>query len=134
MCIRDRRGSKLKVAEISYGNLVAIVTDPVFEPVSYTHLRAHETPEHLVCRLLLEKKNKPLARPARRQGGARGTPAQGRRVLRRGHLPGRRLPGDPGRPAQPLRRHRHGARRPVRGRWLLPVSYTHLTLPTSDLV
>eukprot|EP00658_Telonema_sp_P-2_P070750 TRINITY_DN60160_c0_g1_i1.p1 TRINITY_DN60160_c0_g1~~TRINITY_DN60160_c0_g1_i1.p1 ORF type:complete len:265 (-),score=66.91 TRINITY_DN60160_c0_g1_i1:105-899(-) len=26
------------------------------EPVSYTHLRAHETPEHLVCRLLLEKK------------------------------------------------------------------------------
>ena len=28
------------------------------DPVSYTHLRAHETPEHLVCRLLLEKKNK----------------------------------------------------------------------------
>ena len=26
-------------------------------PVSYTHLRAHETPEHLVCRLLLEKTN-----------------------------------------------------------------------------
>ena len=25
--------------------------------VSYTHLRAHETPEHLVCRLLLENKN-----------------------------------------------------------------------------
>jgi len=24
---------------------------------SYTHLRAHETPEHLVCSLLLEKKN-----------------------------------------------------------------------------
>src|SRR5678816_4937111 len=23
-------------------------------PPSYTHLRAHETPEHLVCRLLLE--------------------------------------------------------------------------------
>ena len=29
----------------------------VYAPVSYTHLRAHETPEHLVCRLLLEKKN-----------------------------------------------------------------------------
>src|SRR5678816_746250 len=29
-----------------------------FDPVSYTHLRAHETPEHLVCRLLLEKKKK----------------------------------------------------------------------------
>ncbi len=27
-------------------------------PVSYTHRRAHETPEHLVCRLLLEKKKK----------------------------------------------------------------------------
>ena len=26
-------------------------------PVSYTHLRAHETLRHLVCRLLLEKKN-----------------------------------------------------------------------------
>src|SRR5678815_4757456 len=29
-------------------------------PVSYTHLRAHETPEHLVCRLLLEKKKKKI--------------------------------------------------------------------------
>src|SRR5678815_3831210 len=29
-----------------------------FSAVSYTHLRAHETPEHLVCRLLLEKKKK----------------------------------------------------------------------------
>src|SRR5678815_5268607 len=29
-----------------------------FTAVSYTHLRAHETPEHLVCRLLLEKKKK----------------------------------------------------------------------------
>src|SRR5678816_3154357 len=28
---------------------------PDYRPVSYTHLRAHETPEHLVCRLLLEK-------------------------------------------------------------------------------
>lgn len=26
-------------------------------PVSYTHLRAHETGRNLVCRLLLEKKN-----------------------------------------------------------------------------
>eukprot|EP00658_Telonema_sp_P-2_P011227 TRINITY_DN14263_c0_g2_i6.p1 TRINITY_DN14263_c0_g2~~TRINITY_DN14263_c0_g2_i6.p1 ORF type:complete len:352 (-),score=74.96 TRINITY_DN14263_c0_g2_i6:76-1131(-) len=32
----------------------------VRRPVSYTHLRAHETPEHLVCRLLLEKKKKKL--------------------------------------------------------------------------
>ena len=27
-------------------------------PVSYTHLRAHETGAYLVCRLLLEKKKK----------------------------------------------------------------------------
>ena len=27
-----------------------------FDPVSYTHLRAHETKANLVCRLLLEKK------------------------------------------------------------------------------
>ena len=30
---------------------------PVRRPVSYTHLRAHETGRNLVCRLLLEKKN-----------------------------------------------------------------------------
>src|SRR5678815_2046675 len=28
-----------------------ITTDKPKIPVSYTHLRAHETPEHLVCRL-----------------------------------------------------------------------------------
>src|SRR5678815_3613917 len=33
------------------------VVDTWCKSVSYTHLRAHETPEHLVCRLLLEKKN-----------------------------------------------------------------------------
>src|SRR5678816_4492159 len=27
-------------------------------PVSYTHLRAHETPEHLVCRLLLSPRDR----------------------------------------------------------------------------
>ena len=32
--------------------------DPVKRPVSYTHLRAHETDSYLVCRLLLEKKKK----------------------------------------------------------------------------
>eukprot|EP00658_Telonema_sp_P-2_P029309 TRINITY_DN22308_c0_g1_i2.p1 TRINITY_DN22308_c0_g1~~TRINITY_DN22308_c0_g1_i2.p1 ORF type:complete len:111 (-),score=26.19 TRINITY_DN22308_c0_g1_i2:42-374(-) len=33
---------------------------PAWRAVSYTHLRAHETPEHLVCRLLLEKKKQTL--------------------------------------------------------------------------
>src|SRR5665811_2359548 len=34
------------------------VVDYVYGPVSYTHLRAHETVLDLVCRLLLEKKKK----------------------------------------------------------------------------
>ena len=29
---------------------------PIFEAVSYTHLRAHETPEHLGLRVVLDKK------------------------------------------------------------------------------
>src|SRR5678815_3030687 len=33
---------------------VAMTINDVVEAVSYTHLRAHGTPEHLVCRLLLE--------------------------------------------------------------------------------
>ena len=32
------------------------ILDHNYEPVSYTHLRAHETDSYLVCRLLLEKK------------------------------------------------------------------------------
>eukprot|EP00658_Telonema_sp_P-2_P074631 TRINITY_DN63903_c0_g1_i1.p2 TRINITY_DN63903_c0_g1~~TRINITY_DN63903_c0_g1_i1.p2 ORF type:complete len:102 (+),score=43.58 TRINITY_DN63903_c0_g1_i1:204-509(+) len=38
--------------------LQTFVPPGVPRSVSYTHLRAHETPEHLVCRLLLEKKKK----------------------------------------------------------------------------
>src|SRR5665648_1231178 len=42
-------------------NATKVNTDPVApafvpNPVSYTHLRAHETRHDLVCRLLLEKK------------------------------------------------------------------------------
>ena len=36
------------------------------ESVSYTHLRAHETPAPLVCRLLLEKKNDSIRTTGRR--------------------------------------------------------------------
>ena len=32
------------------------------QAVSYRHIRAHETPEHVVCRLLLAKKNKSMRR------------------------------------------------------------------------
>src|SRR5674536_398869 len=46
-------------ANLSHEVKSALQEDPENRtPVSYTHLRAHETPEHLVCRLLLEKKKK----------------------------------------------------------------------------
>ena len=40
---------------------IRLVVQRSLEPVSYTHLRAHETVLDLVCRLLLEKKNKLLS-------------------------------------------------------------------------
>src|SRR5678816_3490892 len=46
-------------AVLAGGEAAALVAiEACVRPVSYTHLRAHETPEHLVCRLLLEKKKK----------------------------------------------------------------------------
>eukprot|EP00658_Telonema_sp_P-2_P017026 TRINITY_DN16590_c0_g1_i6.p1 TRINITY_DN16590_c0_g1~~TRINITY_DN16590_c0_g1_i6.p1 ORF type:complete len:123 (+),score=36.93 TRINITY_DN16590_c0_g1_i6:269-637(+) len=46
----------LSVGDVSKAFVKSWLYGP--EAVSYTHLRAHETPEHLVCRLLLEKKKK----------------------------------------------------------------------------
>ena len=45
---------------IAVPNPGPILARPTFNPesVSYTHLRAHETRHDLVCRLLLEKKNR----------------------------------------------------------------------------
>ena len=45
---------------IECGNLLGGQCDRLFrqDPVSYTHLRAHETVLDIVCRLLLEKKKK----------------------------------------------------------------------------
>eukprot|EP00658_Telonema_sp_P-2_P001156 TRINITY_DN10445_c0_g1_i1.p1 TRINITY_DN10445_c0_g1~~TRINITY_DN10445_c0_g1_i1.p1 ORF type:complete len:136 (+),score=24.56 TRINITY_DN10445_c0_g1_i1:2-409(+) len=37
-------------------DVLVSIDKTTLKSVSYTHLRAHETPEHLVCRLLLEKK------------------------------------------------------------------------------
>src|SRR5665647_3843820 len=57
---RDRRpdeeaaSGRLPVGRAQH--CVAGRADP--DPVSYTHLRAHETDSYLVCRLLLEKKKK----------------------------------------------------------------------------
>ena len=64
MCIRDspKYAPKVKNTQAS----AILVTQPVTDmpiasvvsanPVSYTHLRAHEPVLDLVCRLLLEKK------------------------------------------------------------------------------
>src|SRR5678815_5185973 len=55
--VRARSG--LTTEQLIYvGRAAGWLVVPILEregPVSYTHLRAHETPEHLVCRLLLEK-------------------------------------------------------------------------------
>ena len=46
----------MAIENLSATTLRNIIGD--MEPVSYTHLRAHETDSYLVCRLLLEKKKK----------------------------------------------------------------------------
>ena len=44
----------------SHGSVKTYMTGFILSiiPVSYTHLRAHETGRNLVCRLLLEKKKR----------------------------------------------------------------------------
>ena len=68
MCIRDRGGQFLAHLGIAFGDAAAqieveahgVLRRCALDPVSYTHLRAHETVLDLVCRLLLEKKKKPM--------------------------------------------------------------------------
>ena len=50
--VQTRGRLRSNKAMIDRNNLTGLV------PVSYTHLRAHETRHDLVCRLLLEKKKK----------------------------------------------------------------------------
>ena len=54
--------SILQVENLSkyFGGLAAVsnCSLKIKKAVSYTHLRAHETSQDLVCRLLLEKKKK----------------------------------------------------------------------------
>src|SRR5665647_3632445 len=53
---QDMRSELKDVAKIQVARNTLIYR--ALEPVSYTHLRAHETDSYLVCRLLLEKKKK----------------------------------------------------------------------------
>ena len=46
----------LHIAQKEFGGWLSSDTMDYVAPVSYTHLRAHETVLDLVCRLLLEKK------------------------------------------------------------------------------
>ena len=65
MCIRDRTSWQFeqRARDGRFDHLLGVFVEvhvlrvDVFLPVSYTHLRAHETVLDLVCRLLLEKKN-----------------------------------------------------------------------------
>src|SRR5678815_4996612 len=64
LCSSDR-SAVITLSGITYSGITYSVstfvilgvtfTSFIIVSVSYTHLRAHETPEHLVCRLLLEK-------------------------------------------------------------------------------
>ena len=66
MCIRDSFSSEQKgLAQGPEATGVSLLIGrkknanlALYPPVSYTHLRAHETALDLVCRLLLEKKRK----------------------------------------------------------------------------
>src|SRR5664280_3303183 len=55
------RGTRVSIPDHWPGSgrfLGALPGQGLIQPVSYTHLRAHETVLDLVCRLLLEKKKK----------------------------------------------------------------------------
>eukprot|EP00658_Telonema_sp_P-2_P028869 TRINITY_DN22038_c0_g1_i1.p1 TRINITY_DN22038_c0_g1~~TRINITY_DN22038_c0_g1_i1.p1 ORF type:complete len:209 (+),score=21.66 TRINITY_DN22038_c0_g1_i1:227-853(+) len=58
MCLFEQFWIVLKTEEQGdlWGTYTVLSRALSHRSVSYTHLRAHETPEHLVCRLLLEKK------------------------------------------------------------------------------
>ena len=68
MCIRDRASAIQLVPDLLQPQLLRHISNAVVDvvgaecvpPVSYTHLRAHETVLDLVCRLLLEKKKQRL--------------------------------------------------------------------------
>src|SRR5678815_4351682 len=49
--LRMINGITKEFGQVLFDNARVPAENMIGEPVSYTHLRAHETPEHLVCRL-----------------------------------------------------------------------------------
>ena len=47
-----------EILEAGKALMLSRIDMKIYDAVSYTHLRAHETGRNLVCRLLLEKKKK----------------------------------------------------------------------------
>ena len=54
--IRGMAGEAVRRCALELHILMTVATGNIAVPVSYTHLRAHETVLDIVCRLLLEKK------------------------------------------------------------------------------
>ena len=52
-CFGVNRAVELTYGLLAEGHRVATLGPLIHNPVSYTHLRAHETDSYLVCRLLL---------------------------------------------------------------------------------
>src|SRR5678816_3785242 len=59
VCIRTENQNQVSFCPFALRE-VSVLAELTLGHLRYTHLRAHETPEHLVCRLLLEKKKKNL--------------------------------------------------------------------------
>ena len=60
MCIRDSADTAQRNKLMADAQRLVADDAVAAYPVSYTHLRAHETVLDLVCRLLLEKKKKTI--------------------------------------------------------------------------
>eukprot|EP00658_Telonema_sp_P-2_P037693 TRINITY_DN27106_c0_g1_i1.p1 TRINITY_DN27106_c0_g1~~TRINITY_DN27106_c0_g1_i1.p1 ORF type:complete len:109 (+),score=21.45 TRINITY_DN27106_c0_g1_i1:200-526(+) len=56
-----------EASDLEYLAMLGLSETLDLRAVSYTHLRAHETPEHLVCRLLLEKKKNYIPQDCKRE-------------------------------------------------------------------
>ena len=79
--VRSASAGSVLIKDHDVANVPDVVHECIgFVPVSYTHLRAHETVLDLVCRLLLEKKkNKKKIKKIKKKTRARSKRADKRR-------------------------------------------------------